>query len=106
MPRDFRWTPAADYFNTAAFVLPPAGFFGNAGRNTITGPGPVSLNASFGRGFGLGERRNLEFRFDANNVLNQVNITGIGTTVNSSTYGLPLAAGAMRSVSITARFRF
>ena len=94
------------YFNTAAFVLPLAGFFGNAGRNTIPGPASVVLNTSFGRSFGLGERRNLEFRADASNVLNHVNISGIGTTVNSTTYGLPLSAGAMRSLSITMRFRF
>lgn len=94
------------YFNTAAFALPLPGFFGTAGRNTIPGPGMVALNASFGRGFGLGERRNLEFRFDANNVLNHVNITSIGTTLNSATYGLPLAASSMRSISLTLRLRF
>jgi hypothetical protein len=94
------------FFNTAAFILPLAGQFGDAGRNTIPGPGSVTLNASFGRGFGLGERRNLEFRFDANNILNHVNISSFGTTLNSTNYGLPLAAGAMRSVSVTARFRF
>ncbi len=94
------------YFNTAAFALVPAGLFGNAGRNTIPGPSMVSLNASFGRGFSLGERRNLEFRMDANNVLNNVNISSVGTTLNANTYGLPLAAGAMRSISLTARFRF
>jgi hypothetical protein len=94
------------YFNTAAFVLPAPGEFGNAGRNTITGPGMVVLNASFGRGFGLGERRNLEFRLDATNFLNHVNISSVGTTVNAATYALPLAAGAMRSVAVTIRFRF
>ncbi|MBS1872053.1 MAG: TonB-dependent receptor [Acidobacteria bacterium] len=94
------------FFNTSAFALPAAGFFGNAGRNTIPGPGMVALNASFGRGFGLGERRNLEFRMDANNVLNHVNISSVGATLNSNTYGLPLTAGAMRSLSLTARFRF
>ena len=97
---------AAGFFNTAAFALPLPGQFGTAGRNTIPGPGLVALNASFGRGFGLGERRNLEFRFDATNVLNQVNIAGVGTTLNSATYGLPLSAGSMRSVALTLRFRF
>ena len=66
----------------------------------------MTLNASFGRGFGLGERRNLEFRFDANNILNHVNIASFGTTVNSTNYGLPLSASAMRSMSVTMRFRF
>lgn len=96
----------AGFFNTAAFILPLAGQFGDAGRNTIPGPSSVTLNASFGRGFGLGERRNLEFRFDANNILNHVNISSFGTTLNSTNYGLPLAAGAMRSMSVTMRFRF
>jgi len=96
----------AGFFNTAAFVLPLPGQFGTAGRNTIPGPGSVGLNASFGRGFGLGERRNLEFRFDASNVLNQVNISSVGTTLNSATYGLPLSAASMRSVALTLRFRF
>ena len=99
-------TGGTGYFNTAAFALPLPGFFGNAGRNTIPGPGMAALNASFGRAFGLGERRNLEFRVDATNVLNHVNISSVGTTLNSTTYGLPLAAGAMRSLSLTARFRF
>jgi hypothetical protein len=94
------------FFSTAAFVLPLPGQFGTAGRNTIPGPGLVALNASFGRGFGLGERRNLEFRFDATNVLNQVSISTFGTTLNSATYGLPLSAASMRSVALTLRFRF
>lgn len=94
------------YFNPLAFVLPPGGQFGNAGRNTIPGPGMVSVNASFGRPFSFGERRVLEFRFDATNALNQVNISGVGTTLNAATYGLPLAVGAMRSMSVTLRFRF
>lgn len=99
-------TDGSGYFNSGAFVLPVPGFFGNAGRNTIPGPGMFALNASFGRSFGLGERRNLEFRFDGTNVLNHVSITGVGTTLNSTMYGLPLAASAMRSLSLTARFRF
>jgi hypothetical protein len=94
------------YFNTAAFALPPSGQFGNAGRNTIPGPGSMALNASFGRAFGIGERRSLEFRLDATNVLNHANIKGIGTTLNSVTYGLPFSAGTMRSVAVSLRFRF
>ncbi len=94
------------YFNLAAFTLPTPGFFGTAGRNTIPGPGSWTTNASFGRSFGLGERRALEFRFDANNILNHVNISSFGTTLNSATYGLPLSAGGMRSASLTVRFRF
>lgn len=96
----------AGFFNVAAFTAPPAGQFGNAGRNTIPGPGLFSLNSSFGRSFSLGERRRLEFRVDSNNVLNHASFTNVGTVVNSLTYGLPTAASAMRSMAATLRFRF
>jgi hypothetical protein len=96
------------YFNTAAFTIPPANRYGNAGRNTIPGPGTFSMNAAFGRSFQIGEntRHRLEGRLEANNVLNHVNITSYGTVVNSANYGLATAAGQMRSIQLTVRFRF
>jgi trimeric autotransporter adhesin len=94
-------------FNTAAFTVPPSGQFGNAGRNTIPGPNLVSVNAAFGRSFQFGDtRRRLEFRAEANNVLNQVNYTNYGTVVNATNYGLPTAAAGMRTLDIVMRFRF
>jgi len=94
-------------FNLAAFTVPPAGQFGNAGRNTIPGPGLVSVNAAFGRSFQFGDtRRRLEFRAEANNVLNQVSYTNYATVVNATNYGLPTAASAMRTLDIVMRFRF
>jgi hypothetical protein len=94
------------YFNLLAFTLPQAGAFGDAGRNTIPGPGMFSMNLSLGRNISLGERRRLEFRVDSNNFLNHVNISNISTVVNSITYGLPAAAAGMRSLTATLRFRF
>ena len=95
------------FFNLAAFTVPPPGQFGNAGRNTIPGPNLVSVNAAFGRSFQFGEtRRRLEFRAEANNVLNEVNYTNINTVVNAINYGLPMSASAMRTLVIVMRFRF
>lgn len=96
------------YFNSAAFTIPEAGTYGNAARNTIPGPGMFSLNASFGRAFQIhgDSRKRLEFRVSADNALNHVNITGLGTVVNSATYGLATQAGSMRSIQMTARYRF
>ncbi len=95
-----------EFFDLAAFAIPPSGRYGDAGRNTIPGSSSFSLNSSFGRSFSLGDRRRLEFRLDATNVTNHVNIGGIGTVVNSNTYGIALAAGAMRTLQGTVRFRF
>jgi hypothetical protein len=95
------------YFNLLAFTTPPAGEYGDAGRNTIPGLFRTSLNASFGRAFRLAEaKRQLTIRINANNALNHTVITNIGTTVNSATYGLPIAAAATRSVTLTARLNF
>ena len=66
------------------------------------------LNLSLSRAFQIGKetRRRLEFRVDTNNLLNSVNITSFGTTVNSSSYGLPLAVTGMRTITATLRLRF
>jgi hypothetical protein len=98
---------ANGFFNLAAFTAPPAGEFGDAGRNTIPGPGLFSLNAAFGRSFQFGEtRRRLELRLEANNILNHVNYTNINTVVNATNYGLPISAASMRSLNAVLRFRF
>ena len=94
------------YFNHAAFELPPAGQFGDAGRDTITGP-LVSLNGALNRAFRFGEtRRQLQLRLSANNMLNHVQITSFGTTVNAATYGLATGASGTRSVTLLLRFNF
>lgn len=95
------------YFNLAAFTLPPSGRFGNAARNSITGPALFALNGSIGRGFRMGEaRRRLEFRLEANNLTNRVSITTLGTVVNASNYGLAQGAAPMRTLQVVVRFRF
>lgn len=96
----------SSFFNLDAFGVPEAGTFGNAGRNTIPGPGLFNLNVAFARSFNLSERRRLEFRVESNNVLNRVNYTSYYTVINSVNYGLPSAAGAMRTLDAVLRFRF
>jgi hypothetical protein len=66
------------------------------------------MNLGFGRSFSLSSdnRRRIEARVDAGNITNHVNYTSVGTVVNASNYGLPLATAGMRSVNATLRFRF
>ena len=96
----------AGFFNPAAFALPPFGQFGDAGRNTIPGPGQLSLRLSFGRSFSIDERRKLEIRADSQNFTNHVSYTAVATVVNASNYGLATAAQPMRTITLTARLRF
>jgi hypothetical protein len=101
-------TAGSGFFNPLAFTIPPLGRFGDAGRDTIPGLPRASLNLGFGRSFNLSSdnRRRIEIRADAGNLTNHVNYTSVGTVVNASNYGLPLATAGMRSVTGTLRFRF
>jgi hypothetical protein len=99
-------SPAGFYLNPAAYSTPVPGQWGNAGRNSITGPAQFTLNASFGRTFRVSDRFNLDFRVDSTNVLNHVTFTTWNTTINSTQFGLPAAANAMRSLQTTLRLRF
>ncbi|MCU0248213.1 MAG: TonB-dependent receptor, partial [Bryobacter sp.] len=94
-------------FNLDAFTLPPSTRFGNAGRNTIPLPAFSSVNLSLARTFRLGDgKRGFDFRVESNNLLNQVSLTRLATTVNALNYGLPLNAAPMRTVQGMLRFRF
>jgi len=98
--------PAGQPFNFAAFALAPLGQWGNAGRDTIIGPTQFSLNASLGRVIRVGERHNIDIRFDASNALNHVVFRGYNTTIGSNNIGLLTGPGAMRSMTATIRFRW
>ena len=98
--------PSGLYLNPAAFTAPAAGQWGNAGRNTIAGPGQFSLNASLARTFRLKDRINADFRIDATNALNNVTFPAWITVANSAQFGLPPAANPMRTLQTTFRVRF
>jgi len=93
------------WFNTAAFAT-PAGAFGDARRNSIEGPGQRLFDMSFTKIFPVSESRSLEFRAQFSNIFNTPQFSAIDTIVNSPTYGRVISVGAMRSLQLTARFRF
>jgi hypothetical protein len=97
---------AGPHLNVAAYAAPLAGDWGTAGRNSITGPGQFSLDSSLARTFRPSARFYLDARLDATNLLNHVVFTGWNTTVNSTQFGLPLAASPMRSLETSLRLRF
>jgi hypothetical protein len=96
----------AEWFNTAAFVAPPSGQYGNARRSSIIGPGSKVFDMAFTKIVPLKESRVLEFRAQATNIFNIPNYSSIDSTVNSPTFGRVTAVGAMRQFTITSRFRF
>jgi hypothetical protein len=99
-------SPAGRALNPAAYVAPSPGEWGNAGRNSITGPVQLALNASLARTFRVSDRLNLDLRVDSMNPLNHPTFTAWDTTVNSAQFGIPIATNTMRSTQTTLRLRF
>jgi len=61
------------WYNTAAFAMPAAGFRGTAGRNIVKGPNFKTVDLSMNKSFALTERLNLQFRAEAFNLFNRAN---------------------------------
>jgi len=61
------------YFDPLAFALPPAGVYGNLGRNALPGPGAVTLNAALHKLLWKRERHSLRARWEVFNVTNRPN---------------------------------
>lgn len=95
-----------EWFNTAAFVAPPPGQFGDAGRNTIVGPPTILFDMAMTKIIPTGEARMLEVRAQATNVFNTPQFSVIDTTVNSPSFGRVTAAGTMRQMQLAMRYRF
>jgi hypothetical protein len=102
------------WFNTAAFALPRPGTWGNAGRNLVRAPGLFQIDLGLQKRFVLNGPRNFEFRLEAFNAFNRVNLGAPGTTLTSpATFGRitgPLnrgyGTGTARQIQLMFRFNY
>jgi hypothetical protein len=94
------------YLNSDAFQDPQPGQWGNASRDSITGPPQFSLNASLARTFRMSDRLNLDLQFAATNPFNHPTYTSYYVTIDNAFFGLPASVNAMRSIRTTLRLRF
>jgi len=72
------------WFNPNAFILPPAGTYGNLGRGVLTGPGLADLDLSLFKTTAVSERATVQFRAEFFNALNHANFGPPNTTVFAS----------------------
>jgi hypothetical protein len=97
---------ASHWFNPAAFLAPPnnSGFWGNAGRSIIPGPGLATWDFSAIKDTTLTERVRLQFRAEFFNFLNRANFNTPNLVVFTPSSASPSpTAGAIASTSTTAR---
>ena len=96
-------TPS-QWFNPAAFLAPPngSGFYGNLGRDTLTGPGLATWDLSFLKDTSIREGLDLQFRAELFNVLNRANFNTPNAIAFTPT-GVSPTAGVITATSTTSR---
>ena len=101
-------THTADmWFNPAAFATPAAFTFGNAGRNTVYGPGMQTLDFAVAREFGFAERAKFQLRGEFFNALNHTNLGTPDRFVNTPQFGtITEATTPGREIQLSARLSF
>ncbi|HEY7209553.1 MAG TPA: carboxypeptidase-like regulatory domain-containing protein [Bryobacteraceae bacterium] len=92
------------YFDPNAFVVPQNGTYGNVGRDTLIGPGILSLDASLLKNTSITERVRLQFRAEFFNTLNHSNLSTPNPVVFTSANSTPSStAGVITATSTTSR---
>src|SRR5262249_19183864 len=101
-------THTADrWFNPGAFAAPAAFAFGNAGRNSVYGPGLQTMDAALERSFHLKEKVNFQVRSELFNALNRANLGPPNRFVNEPQFGtITMAQTPGREVQFSARLSF
>ena len=104
------------WFNTSAFAVATPGTFGDAGRNSLVGPGLATFDLSLMRRFNLSERFRLTAEAEAFNLFNRVNFnlpqavqpliqSGVPIPV-SPLFGEIASANPARQVQVALRLNF
>jgi hypothetical protein len=98
--------------NPAAFVLVPISSLsseqirpGNLSNEAVRIPGFMNLDLTLAKSFALTERVRLQLRADTFNTLNHTNLSGLITTINTSTFG-QLTTATARAMQLGARLSF
>jgi hypothetical protein len=93
------------WFNTSAFSMPAFGTFGNAGRNSVEGPGFKNLNLAVVKLLPVGGA-SLQLRFETFNLFNTTNFDLPDGFLGSPTFGQILSAGSPRRIQLGVRAVF
>ena len=91
------------WYNPAAFLLPAAGTFGNAGRDILVAPGLVNIDGSMFKSFRFRERVTLQFRAEVFNSMNHTNFGWPVITTFTSSGAYSSSAGVITSTLTTSR---
>jgi hypothetical protein len=77
----------SEFFNTAAFAVPPQYTFGDEGIGAVTGPGINDIDLSLIKNTNLSERTRLQFRVEAFNAANHLIMGPPNSIFGTPTFG-------------------
>jgi hypothetical protein len=105
------WTTfgTGTYFNTAAYVTPTLGTWGNSGRNSLVGPSYFETDMSAVKNFSFLMRENfrVQLRADIFNLFNRAPFNNPGTSFSApGTFGKITSAGPAREVQLALKLQF
>jgi len=98
----------AEWFDTSAFVNPAVGAFGNAGHNSLRGPGRDNWNLSLFKSFVISETRGsrFELRVESFNTWNHTEFNQVSNGLGSSNFGQVTSAFDPRVFQLGAKLYF
>ncbi len=96
-----------EWFKIAVFSQPAIGLDGSSRRSIVDGPGIRNVDLGLFRDIRLVGQTRLQFRAEATNVFNFVNLVNPGTNLNApATFGKIRSARDMRRIQLGARVSF
>jgi len=95
-----------EYLNKAAFAKPATGTFGNLGKNVFRGPGYLNLDFGLHKDLPITETVKAQFRFEAFNLFNNVNLNGPQTNIRSGNFMRITSARDPRILQFALRLSF
>ena len=98
--------PGVKWFDTSVFSFPAANTFGNAARNTLSGPGYVNLDLSLIKRFQFTERWRMELRAETFNFTNTPHFNNPSSALDSTQFGEVRSAFGERQVQFGLKFIF
>ena len=98
--------PGVKWFDTSVFSFPAANTFGNAARNTLSGPGYVNLDLSLIKRFQFTERWRMELRAETFNFTNTPHFNNPSSALDSTQFGEVRSAFGERQVQFGLKLIF
>jgi hypothetical protein len=97
---------AKSWLNPAAFVQPAIGTYGTMGPRNVRGPKSLRIDMGLTRAFQIREKQSVEFRAEAFNVPNLVNLGAPTLILTSPTFGQILSATDPRILQLAMKYVF